>query len=134
MSKVTVPLRDAALASRSMVGEQLPGGTHLIQHVATAMRNVLGYGYAAVTTAVGLPNIPAGATHAFVTIESGGGSLRWRSDGASPTATPSTNANAGLAAPAGSAVEIALADLTQVKVVSTTGTATIVVEYAKLDS
>ena len=41
MSKVTVPLRDAALGSRSMVAEQLPGGTHLINHLASAIRPIV---------------------------------------------------------------------------------------------
>lgn len=134
MAKTTVGLRTADGSTVSHVAESLPGGRHLIQHVATALRTVLGYGFAAVTTVVGLPNIPTGATHAFITVETGGGDLRWRSDGTSPAATPSTNANAGLLIPAGTAAEIALADLTQVKVIATTGTTTIVVEYAKLDA
>lgn len=132
MSKTTVPLRAGDGSTIQHVAESLPGGKHMLQHVATAMRTILGYGFASVTTVVGLPNIPAGATHAYITVE--GNALRWRSDGTSPAATPSTNANAGLKIPADAAAEIALADLSQVKIVAVTGTATVVVEYAKLDA
>lgn len=134
MAKGTVTVAGIAGAQHALAAESLPGAKHLIQHVATAMRTILGYGFAAVTTVVGLPNIPSNATHAFITVESGGGDLRWRSDGGTPLATPSTNANAGLRCAAGGAVEIALADLTQVKVVAVSGTATIIVEYARLDA
>jgi hypothetical protein len=134
MAKTTVTLRDATGGARTMAAEQLPGATHLIQHVATALRTIIGYGFAAVTTVVGLPNIPAGATHAYLTVETGGGDLRWRSDGGTPIATPTLATNSGLRAPAGSAVEIALVDLTQVKLVAVSGTATVCVEYAKLDA
>jgi hypothetical protein len=133
MAKTTVPLRAADGSSRSVVGESLPGGVHLVQHVATAMRTVLGYGFANVTAAVALPNIPVGATHAFVTIDAGGGALRWRSDATNPAAAATTNANAGLVAAAGSAVELALSNLANVRVVAVSGTATINVEYSKLD-
>lgn len=136
MAKTTVPLRDANQASRPVVGEQLPGGLHLVQHVATAIRTILGYGFASVTTVVGLPNIPALATHAYVTVESGGDDIRWRSDGGTPVEMPTNAAGAGMRCPAGGAFEIALADLTQVKVVSvgTIGPAVICVEYARLDA
>lgn len=100
--------------------------------VAQAIPTVSGYGFAAVTTAVALPNIPAGATHALVSVESGGGDLRYRQDGTNPAATASTNANCGPRVAAGFAVALA-GNLSNVRVIAVTGTATICVEYTRFD-
>src|SRR5262245_28359635 len=113
----------------------LDGGLPLkmpMVEAATAIPTISGYGFASVTTAVALPNIPAGATHALLTISTGGGDLRYRQDGTNPAATPSTNANAGLLVTAGGAVLFA-GNLSNVRIVATTGTATVTVEYARYD-
>jgi hypothetical protein len=100
--------------------------------VATAVPTISGYGFAAVTTAVGLPGVPAGATHALISVEPGGGDLRYRQDSTNPAATASTTANAGPRVAAGFAVLIA-GNLGAVRVVSTAGTATICIEYTRFD-
>lgn len=100
--------------------------------VSNAIPTITGYGFAAVTTAVGLPTIPAGSTHALISVEPGGGDLRYRKDSTNPAATASTNANAGPRVAAGYAVIIS-GFLSALRIVSTAGTATICVEYMRFD-
>ena len=77
---------------------------------------------AAITTASGL-TVPSGATHALMTVDTGGGDIRYWEDGSTPTTA------SGLLVPAGGAAE--LTNLANVKVVSTSGTAPINVSYRK---
>lgn len=67
--------------------------------------------------------VPTGATHALVTVDTGGGDLRYWEDGSSPSSS------AGLLVPAGGAAE--LTNLANVKMRSTVGTVSINVSYRK---
>jgi len=67
--------------------------------------------------------VPTGATHALMTVDTGGGDIRYWEDGSSPSTT------AGLLVPAGGAAE--LTNLANVKMRATTGTAAVNVSYRK---
>jgi hypothetical protein len=67
--------------------------------------------------------VPTGATHALMTVDTGGGDIRYWEDGSSPSAS------AGLLVPAGGAAE--LTNLGNVKLRATTGTVAINVSYRK---
>lgn len=67
--------------------------------------------------------VPTGATHALMTVDTGGGDIRYWEDGSSPSTS------AGLLVPAGSAAE--LTNLSSVKMRSTTGTAAVNISYRK---
>jgi len=69
---------------------------------------------------------PAGATHALITADSGGGGIRYWEDGSSPTTTT------GLYIPPGGAAEVAgAANLTNFRARATSGTVAINVSYRK---
>lgn len=102
--------------------------------VVTAIPTALGHSSGtASTTATALGSvsgitIPSGATHVRIDVASGGGSLVYTIDGATtPTAT------LGEVIPAGEAGEIALADLTQVKLRADTGTAAFSASFRRYD-
>jgi hypothetical protein len=70
--------------------------------------------------------VPSGATHALLTVDTGGGNIRYWEDGSSPSTT------AGLLVPAGAAAE--LTNLGDVKMRATTGTVAVNVSYRKYGS
>jgi hypothetical protein len=125
--------KDATGVTRTARADEFGNGQLLPSVGAiTAVPDILGYGYASVTTAVALPNITSGATHALMTVSSGGGDIRYRQDATSPAATPTTNANAGLLVQAGGAVVFA-GNLSDVRIISSTGTTVVTVEYVRYD-
>jgi hypothetical protein len=67
--------------------------------------------------------VPSGATHALMTVDTGGGNIRFWEDGSSPSAT------AGLLVEAGNAVEFT--NLANLKMRATTGTVAVKVSYRK---
>jgi hypothetical protein len=67
--------------------------------------------------------VPGGATHALLTVDTGGGNIRYWEDGSSPSTT------AGLLVTAGGAAE--LTNLANVKMRATTGTVAVNVSYRK---
>ena len=67
--------------------------------------------------------VPTGATHALLTVDTGGGDARYWEDGSSPSAS------AGLLVPAGGAAE--LTTLASVKLRSTSGSVAVNVSYRK---
>lgn len=69
--------------------------------------------------------VPAGATHALITVDAGGGDLRYWEDGSSPSTTQ------GLLVQAGGAAE--LTNLSLVRMRATTGTAAVNVSYRRYD-
>jgi hypothetical protein len=93
--------------------------------IDTAIPDVIGFQNAAVTTAVALPSIPAGATHALLVVDTGGGNLRFREDATNPTTS------VGLLVQAGNAVE--LTNLADVRIISTTGTTNVNISYRRYD-
>jgi hypothetical protein len=94
--------------------------------VDTAIPTVLsGFQNIGVTTAQAL-TVPTGATHALLTVDTGGGNIRFREDGTNPTTS------IGLLVQAGAAVE--LTNLANIRIVSTTGTTTVNVSYRKYDA
>lgn len=68
-------------------------------------------------------SVPAGATHALATIDTGGGDMRYWEDGSSPSAT------AGLLVPAGGAAE--LTNLASVKMRGSAAGVKVNVSYRK---
>lgn len=78
------------------------------------------------TAADVLLTVPVGATHALLTVDTGGGDIRYWEDGSSPSAT------AGLLIPAGAAAE--LTNLATIKMRSTTGTVVTNVSYRRYDA
>lgn len=66
---------------------------------------------------------PAGSTHALLTVDAGGGGIRYWEDGTSPSPT------AGLYVPPGGAAE--LTNLANVRMRATTGTVAVNVSYRK---
>ena len=78
------------------------------------------YQQMSVTTVVGLTSPPAQATYAIIIPETNG--IRWRDDGTDPTAT------VGMPVAAGSTL-VYDGDLSKIKIVSQTGTATVNVSY-----
>lgn len=104
-----------------------PSGTLYIPmvEVDTAIPTVLsGFQNISVTTAQAL-TVPSGASHALLTVDTGGGNIRFREDGTNPTAS------IGLLVQAGAAVE--LTNLANVRIVSTTGTTVVNVSYRRYD-
>lgn len=105
-------------------------------------RTIVGYGFDdAMAAAQGLPNVAAmvtaGATHALVSVEGTTGGIRYRQDGNSPSATPTSHADAGLLVPVGSAAVFVAppgGDLSTVKVIETDTGVVVVVEYFKVDA
>ena len=79
-----------------------------------------------VTTAQALPSIPANSTHALMTVDTGGGNIRFREDASNPTTSN------GLLVQAGSAVE--LTNLADVRIIATTGTVNVNISYRRYDS
>jgi len=67
--------------------------------------------------------VPTGATHALMTVDTGGGDIRYWEDGTSPSTS------AGLLVPAGGAAE--LTNLASVKMRATTGTVAVNISYRK---
>lgn len=133
MSKTTVGLRKADGSIASAVGESLPGGVHLIQHVATAIPTVVScQQVTAPTTAGTLASIcsgtalPSGATHALVRAETGNtAAVRWVDDAGTPTTS------VGLELAAGDMVE--WVNLASIKLI-TTGTQKLNISFRKYDS
>lgn len=78
-----------------------------------------------VTTTAASLTIPANATHALLTVDKGGGDIRYWENAVAPTATT------GLLVQAGDAVE--LTNLANVRLISTTGTVNINVSYRRYD-
>ena len=72
------------------------------------------------TTAVSL-TVPATATHALVSVDVGANTIRWTRDGTSPTTA------VGHALQAGDMIEVE--NLSNFKMISTTGTSTVQVSY-----
>lgn len=105
-----------------------PSGTlHIpMVDVETAVPTVLaGFQNISVTTAQSL-TVPTGATHALVTVDTGGGNLRFREDATSPTTS------VGLLVQAGSAAE--WTNLANIRIISTSGSTVINVSYRKYDA
>ena len=75
-----------------------------------------------ITTASSI-SVPTGATHALMTVDEGGGNIRYWEDGTAPTTS------AGLLVPAGGAAE--LTNLANVKLISTSGTTVVNISYRK---
>jgi hypothetical protein len=75
------------------------------------------------TTADATLTIPAGATHALLTVDVGSGDMRYWENGASPSATT------GFDVPAGSGAE--LTNLPNIRMRSTAGTPNVQVGYRK---
>lgn len=100
--------------------------------VVGARYTVLGFGSATQTGAtaksIGATGItvPAGATHALVSID--GAAARMRDDNTDPTTT------AGLYVPDGSVMELCMADFTDVAFIAVTGTISINISWRKYDS
>jgi hypothetical protein len=69
--------------------------------------------------------VPSGATHALITVDSGGGNIRFWEDGTSPSTTN------GLLISAGSAAE--LTNLSNIKMRATTGTVAVNISYRRYD-
>jgi hypothetical protein len=84
---------------------------------------ITGGQYAWSITTVQSLTVPSGATHALVSVDTGGGNLRWKNDGG--TATTSS----GHLLQAGDAMEVD--NLSSVSIVSTTGTTVVQVSYHK---
>lgn len=92
-------------------------------HVVTMIPIVLsGNQTASITTASGI-TVPSGATHGLMTVDEGGGDIRYWEDGTNPTTSQ------GLLVPAGQAAE--LTNLANVKLISTSGTAVVNISYRK---
>jgi hypothetical protein len=102
--------------------------------VVTAIPTPLGHDSGAATTtaqtlsAAGV-TVPANATHMRVDVEAGGGDLIYTIDGST---TPTTTL--GEVIPAGQAGEIALADLSDVKVLASTGTVDFSCSFRRYDA
>lgn len=103
------------------------GGTLVspMVEVVTAIPDVVGFQNPSVTTAVALPSIPSGATHAVMTVDTGGGNIRFREDATNPTAS------VGMLVQAGAAVEFT--NLADVRIISTTGTTVVNITYRRYD-
>ena len=67
--------------------------------------------------------VPSGATHALLTVDIGGGDIRYWEDGSTPTTS------AGLLVPAGGAAE--LTNLSNVRLISTAGTTAVNISFRK---
>ena len=103
--------------------KELAGVKFPANHVVTMIPTILsGNQTASVTTASPL-SVPAGATHALMTVDTGGGDIRYWEDGTTPTTS------AGLLVPAGGAAE--LTNLASVKLISTSGTTVVNISYRK---
>ena len=76
-----------------------------------------------ITTTASALTVPSGATHAFISVDTGAGNIRWKRDGG----TASTSS--GHLLQAGDAMEID--NLSAVSLASTTGTVVIQVSYHK---
>lgn len=96
-----------------------------ITEALTSIPTVVSFVNQAVTTAAALTSIGSGATHALVTVDTGGGDLRFREDGNNPTTST------GLLVVAGSAVEFT--NLSNIRVIATTGTVNINISYRRYD-
>lgn len=123
--------KDAAGVTRSGRAQAFGNQVFGTNTVVTARKTVLGCKsttVAATAKALGAAgiDIPAGATHALVSID--GAAVRMRDDNVDPTTS------VGLYAPDGSVLEFCLADLTDVAFIAVTGTANINVSYYKYDS
>lgn len=109
-----------ARALESAAGSLLPSVL-----ASTAVPDAVGFQNAAVTTVVALPSIPSNATHALMTVDVGGGDIRFREDASNPTTA------VGLLVQAGNAVEFT--NLADVRVVSTSGTTNVNISYRRYD-
>jgi hypothetical protein len=133
VSKSTVGLRAADGSTSQHVVESLPGGKHMVDHVATSIPTVVScQQVTAPTTAGSLASIcsgsalPTGATHALVRAETGNtAAIRWWDDGTSPTTS------AGMELAAGDMVE--LVNLASVKLIAT-GTQKLNISFRKYDA
>lgn len=107
-----------------------PSGEKLLQYLGavTAIPTVVGFANAAISTAVAMPQLGTqgvNATHALLTVDAGGGDIRFREDSTNPTAA------VGLLVTAGSAVE--LTNLSAVRLVATTGSVNVNITYRRYD-
>jgi len=119
--------RDRAGSSVDFRGNGTAGGFLLVVGAVTAVPTVLGFsGDQSITTAQALPSIPANSSHALMTVDSGGGDIRFREDTSNPTTT------SGLLVPAGNAVE--LTNLSAVRIIATTGTVKVNISYRRYDA
>lgn len=105
-------------------------GTVEVQYVyvATAVPTVVaGNQSISVTSTAGSSlTVPAGATHAVMTVDTGGGDIRYWEDGTTPA-----SGSVGLLAPAGTAVE--LTNLAGVRLRASTGTVPVNISYRRYD-
>lgn len=106
--------------------KQLASGSHaqVVMVVTCPPTAVAGNQTLSVTTAADTTlTVPAGATHALLTVDTGAGDIRYWEDGSSPSST------AGLLVPAGGVAELAIPATTKLR--STSGTTVIQVSYRK---
>jgi hypothetical protein len=76
-----------------------------------------------ITTTASALTVPSGATHALISVDTGGNNIRWKNDGGTASTT------SGHLLQAGDAMEID--NLSAVSLASTTGTVVIQVSYHK---
>lgn len=104
---------------------QAPSGQHIQwADVAPAVASPISGGQYALSVGSASPTtltVPSGATHAWISNNIGSQTIRWTRDGTSPTAT------LGHHLAAGDALEID--NLTNFRMISTTGIATVQVSY-----
>lgn len=91
----------------------------------TAPPTVAGFENLSVSSTAKLLTVPDGATHALVTVEKGGGDIRFREDGEDPTAS------VGLLVQAGAAVEFT--NLEDIRLIATAGTVKVNISYRRYD-
>lgn len=103
-------------------------GIHILfNYVATAPPTVMsGQQTLSVTTTADVTlTVPTNATHALMTVDTGGGDIRYWENNTSPSSTQ------GLLVTAGSAAE--LVNLSQVRMRSTSGTVAVNISYRRYD-
>ena len=105
----------------------LTGGSHVqAADVAPFVPSAVSggqYALAVTSSTVVTLTVPSGATHAIVSVDTGGNNIRWTRDGTSPTAS------VGHLLQAGDAIEAD--NLTSWRMIATLGTVTVQVSYHK---
>lgn len=118
--------KDASGTSKTARADELTSGALLpFVGVATSIPTVTGFQNYAITASMTLTSVPSNSTHALITVDLGGGNIRFRDDGVNPTTA------VGLLIQAGGAAE--LTNLSSIRMISTSATTSINVSFRRYD-
>jgi hypothetical protein len=138
VSKATVAVAGVGGAQHNLAAESLAGAKHLIQHVVTAIPNVVDWQELTVGTSAGTlasfcsgASIPANATHALFRVYPGGGDIHWTDDVGAGSPTDPTAA-IGFPALAGEWGEWVA--LSQIKLIATAAGTKVGVSFRRYDT